>query len=155
MLLLCFSLGDERFALETSKVQELIPMVRMKKIPKTPEWVSGVMRYHGQTVPVIDMCTLNLARNSEQLMSTRIIVVRYCAQDQTEHLLGLLAEQVTETLHRQAKDFTPIGVHAPESSHLGGLASDQDGMLQWVEIDQLLPEGVQKLLFQNTRDSGR
>jgi chemotaxis-related protein WspB len=155
MLLLCFSLGDERFALEASKVQEIIPLVRMRKIPKAPEWMAGLMRYHGKAVPVVDLCSLNLARSAVRRLSTRIILVCFTGQDKAEHLLGLLAEKVTETLHRQAEDFTPTGVQTPQAPHLGGVTSDQEGMLQWVEIDRLLPEEVQKLLFHDKMDSGQ
>ena len=155
MLLLCFSMGDERFALKASNVREIIPMVHMKKIPTAPEWVAGVMCYHGQMVSVIDLCALHLARNSERRMSTRIILVRFTAHDKVEHLLGLLAERVTKTLQRQAKDFTSTGVQTPDAPHLGGVASDQNGMLQWVDIDKLLPEKVQKMLFQDQRGTAR
>jgi len=97
MLLLCFSLGDERFALDTAKVVELIPLVSVRRIPRAPEWVVGVICYHGQTLPVIDLCALNIARKAKRRLSTRIILVRFTAADKKEHLLGLLAEQVTET----------------------------------------------------------
>jgi chemotaxis-related protein WspB len=155
MLLLCFSLGDERFALEASKVQEIIPLVRMKTIPKAPEWMAGVMCYHGQTAPVIDLCAMNIERSAEKRLSTRIILVRFTVHDKAEHLLGLMAERVTETLHRQAEDFTPTGVHTPDAPYLGGVSSDREGMLQWVEIDKLLPDKVQDLLFQETSGTGR
>jgi len=149
MLLLCFSLGDERFALAATKVREIIPLVRMKKIPKAPEWVAGVMRYHGEIVPIIDLCMLNIKRSAGMRLSTRIILVRFTAHDKAEHLIGLVAEQVTETLQRQAEDFTSTGVHTPDAPHLGGVASDQEGMVQQIEIDKLLPEKVQNMLFQD------
>jgi len=152
MLMLCFSLGDERFALEASKVQEITPLVRMKKIPKSPEWVAGIMRYHGRTLPVIDLCMLNLARSSERRLSTRIILVHFTSHDQSERLLGLVAEQVTETIQRQMEDFTSTGLSTPDAPHLGGTTSDSDGMLQWIDIDRLLPEHVQSLLFQDEQE---
>ncbi len=155
MLLLCFSMGDERFALEASNVQELVPIVHMKKIPTAPEWVAGVMCYHGQTVPVIDLCALHLARDSVRQMSTRIILVHFTAHDKAKHLLGLLAERVTETLRRRAEDFASTGVQTPDAPHLGGITSDQNGMLQWVDVDKLLPKKVQNLLFQNKRGATR
>jgi len=154
MLMLCFSLGDERFALEASKVQEITPLVRMKKIPRSPEWVAGVMRYHGRTVPVIDLCMLNLTRSSARRLSTRIILVHFTSHDQSEQLLGLVAEQVTETVQRQLEDFTATGLYTPDAPHLGGTTSDSEGMLQWIDIDRLLPERVQSLLFQDQQESG-
>jgi chemotaxis-related protein WspB len=146
-------MGDERFALDASKVQEVLPVVSMKKIPKAPDWVSGVMRYRGNIVPVIDLCTLNLERSSDRLLSTRIILLHYTAHDKTERLLGLLAEKVTETLRCQAEDFNSTGIKTPDAPHLGGVTSDQKGMLQWLAIDQLLPDKVQKLLFQDEQDA--
>lgn len=146
-------MGSERFALDASKVQEVIPVVSMKKIPTAPEWVAGVMRYRGHVVPVIDLCSLNLGKISERLLSTRIILMRFTAHDKTEHLLGLLAEKVTETLRREVEDFNPTGVQTPDAPHLGGITHDQKGMLQWLDTDQLLPEKVQKLLFQDGQDA--
>jgi len=145
MLLVCFCMGDERYALDAAKVQQVVPVLRLKKIPTTPTWVAGLMRYHGQAVPVIDLCALHLDRKSRAWLSTRIIVVRFTAHDATEHLLGLLCEKVTGTLRRHADDFMPAGVDAPG---LGGVVSDQEGLLQWVKVDQLLPAQVQHMLFQ-------
>jgi len=153
MLLLCFSLGDDRFAMDASVVQEVVPQVKLKNIPKAPAWVAGIMRYHGKVVPVIDLCALHLSRKATAYLSTRIILVHYTGCDKTEHLLGLLAEQVTETIHRQRQDFQPAGVDTPDVPHLGGIAHDQAGMLQWIDIDRLLPEPVQQLLFQQQQDS--
>lgn len=153
MLLLCFSLGDERFAVDAAKVQRILPLVRMKQIPKAPAWMAGLMRYHDRTVPVVDLCALNLARKAERRLSTRIILVHFTDREQQSHPLGLLAEQVDETVRRQATDFTATGVDSPETPYLGGVAGDGEGMLQWVEIDRLLPDDVQQLLFQSGQEA--
>jgi len=154
MLLLCFALGDNRFAIDASVVQEVVPQVKLKNLPKAPAWVAGIICYHGKMVPVIDLCALHLSRNATAYLSTRIILVHYNGCDKSEHLLGLLAEQVTETIHRQRQDFQPTGVDTPDVPYLGGIAHDQTGMLQWIDIDRLLPEPVQQLLFQPPQDEG-
>ncbi|MFQ5344867.1 MAG: chemotaxis protein CheW [Mariprofundus sp.] len=149
MLLLCFSLGDERFAMDASMVQEVVPRVQLKKLPETPAWVAGVICYHGQAVPVIDLCALHIHRNASDYLSTRMILVHFIASDQTEHLLGLLAEKVIETGRFEQKDIQPTGVETPNALDLGGIIHDRKGMLQWVDVDKLLPEPVQDLLFQH------
>ena len=152
MLLLCFSLGDERFAMDASMVQEIVPRVRLKKLPETPPWVAGVICYHGQAVPVIDLCALHINRKASAYLSTRMILVHFTASDQTEHLLGLLAERVIETCRFDRKDIQPSGVETPDALDLGGIIHDPKGMLQWVDIDKLLPEPVQGLIFQHQQD---
>jgi len=152
MLLLCFSLDDERFAIPASVVREVVPRVHMKHIPRAPSWVAGVMCYHGQMVPVIDLCMLHLERPVRPFMSTRIIMVQFAAVDRSEHVLGLLAEQVTETLHRQPEDFQPTGVDTPATAHLRGVAWDEQDMMQLMDLDCLLPEETRQQLFQQIQD---
>ena len=142
-------MDDERYALEVSKVHKVIPRVSMKKIPKAPDWVAGVMHYQGSSVPVIDLCALSLARKCRQRLSSRIILVNYRAGNNEEHLLGLPAEQVNETMRRQEEDFSATGLDSPKAPYLGGVAREQDGLIQWIEIDKLLPGKVQELLFQS------
>ena len=154
MLLLCFSLGDERFVLDASKVKEVIQLVRIKKMPKVPDWVAGVIRYHGKMVPVIDLCALNLDRNADRRMSTRIILVHFIGQEQSGHLLGLIAEQVNQTIRKDAEDFASAGVNTPGAPYLGGIANEQGSMLQLVDINELLPEHVQNVLFQDVSEAG-
>lgn len=146
-MLLCFSLGDERFALDTQLVREVAPLVQLKKIPNAPAWVAGIMRYHGQLVPVIDLCALNMGQPAERKMSTRIIIADYTATEGSNRLLGLLAEKVTEILQRQPEEFSDSGIQTPDSPWLGGIASDSQGMVQLMTMEGLLPAKVQALLF--------
>ncbi len=152
MLLLCFSLGYDRFAIDASVVHEVVPQVKLKDIPKTPAWVAGIICYHGKMIPVLDLCALHLSRKATAYLSTRIILVHYTGCDKTEHLLGFLAEQVTEAIHRQRQDFQSTGIDTPDVPYLGGIAHDRAGMLQWIDIDRLLPESVQQLLFRQQQD---
>ena len=151
-MLLCFSLGDERFAMDARIVREVTPVVQLKKIPNAAAWVAGVMRYHGQLVPVIDLCMLNRQRPAARHMSTRIMVIDFTASDGDKRLLGLLAEKVTEILQRQPEEFSDAGIQTPDSPWLGGIASDSQGMIQLMTVDRLLPDEVQAMLFKATEE---
>jgi len=142
-------MGGERFALDATTVVEVIPLVRLRRLPATPDWVSGIIKYHGRAIPVIDLCTLHLGRKVERLLSSRIIIIQFSGKDNSEHLLGLLAEQVTETVEREAAEFNTTGVQTSDAPHLGGVISNHKSSLQWVDVNQLLPEHVQHLLFQS------
>ena len=52
---LTFNLGDEGYGLEILKVQEIIGMQEITKIPKTPEYVKGVINLRGKVIPVVDL----------------------------------------------------------------------------------------------------
>ena len=83
MLMLLFSLGQDRYAIESSQVVEVVSIVNLRKIPHTPDYVAGVFNYRGLIVPVIDLCSLTQGYPSHARFSTRIILVNYPGADHT------------------------------------------------------------------------
>jgi chemotaxis-related protein WspB len=148
MLFLLFRIGDDRYALDALQIAEVLPVVGVKGIPQAPAGVAGIIDYHGSPVPLIDLSQLALGRPARRRLSTRIVLVHYADQKGTKkHLLGLLAEGATETMRRDTADFVASGVGNDPAPYLGPVASDEHGMIQWVNIDKLLPPMVRDQLF--------
>jgi len=147
MLFLLFQLGKDRYALEAGQVVEVVPLIRFKRIPHAPSGVAGVLNYHGTPVPLIDLTDLALGRPSQSRMSTRIILFNYLEDSGTKNLIGLLAENVTETVEVTESDFVASGVAAIDAPYLGSVATDKSGIIQRIELRRLLPESLRKQLF--------
>jgi chemotaxis-related protein WspB len=147
MLFLCFQLGNDRYALDCSQVIEVVPLLDIKRIPQAPAAVAGAFNYRGKPVPVIDLSVLALGRPARRHMSTRIIIVIYADADGAQHWLGLIAEKATQTLRRDPADFTQSGVVNDDAPYLGPVATDANGLLQWIEVKKLLPASVRDVLF--------
>ena len=147
MLFLLFRMGDDRYALDALQIAEVLPLVGVKELPKAPSGVAGILDYHGDPVPLIDLSQLALGRPARRRLGTRIILVNYPARNGTSHLLGLLAERATEIMQRDPKDFVSSGVGNDTAQYLGPVAADAQGMLQWIKIDRLLPLSVRDQLF--------
>jgi chemotaxis-related protein WspB len=149
MLFLLFQLGDDRYALEASQVAEVLPLVTIKHIPQAPPGIAGAFNYRGAPVPVIDLSELTVGRPSRARLSTRLILVNYCDETGAARVLGLIAERATETTRREPTDFVASGVEAGTASYLGPVATDERGLLQRIEVNQLLPSSVRDVLFQH------
>jgi chemotaxis-related protein WspB len=148
MLFLLFQLGPDRYALESSRVVEVLPLVELKRLPQAPRGVAGVFNYRGRPVPAVDLSDLTLGQPSAVRMSTRIIVVRYRSASRSNHLLGLVAENATETIRRDGKDFVDPGVKIGAAPYLGPILMDSHSRpIQWLREEHLLSEPVEKLLF--------
>lgn len=147
MLFLLFQLGSDRYALNASQVAEVLPLVSLKQIPQTPPAVAGIFDFCGDPVPVIDLSQTALGRPAQHRLSTRIILVHYPDSHGEKRLLGLIAEKVTETMRREPSDFVATGVDNDAAPYLGLVATDARGVIQWVEVDQLLTPAVRDLLF--------
>ncbi len=151
-LLLCLAMGDERFAIKTSQIVEVVSLVQLRKLHKTPEWIAGIMRYHGQAVPVIDLCALSIGSPAKRLLSTRIILVSYLAKDGLEYTLGLIAERVTETIKYDPGKFVSYGVSPDGAPYLGKVKVDDEEVLQLLDVNSLFPASLEEVLFRHEEE---
>jgi chemotaxis-related protein WspB len=148
MLLLLIQLEADRYALDTAQIAEVLPPLHIKKLPHAPTGIAGAIDYRGVPVPVIDLSELILQRPVRLQLNTRIIVVHYPTAGGTTHLLGLIAENATETIRREASDFVPSGVTNDAASYLGPVSADPNGIIQWIKVSDLLPPSIRDVLFQ-------
>jgi chemotaxis-related protein WspB len=147
MLFVMFRLGADRYVLEAGQVQEILPLLAVKALPSAPAGVVGAINYRGKPLPLVDLSLLALGRPAAAFLSTRIILVRYPGEGGSENLLGLVAERAIETIQREPSDFEPTGVEAGTPPYLGPVASDAQGLIQWVKVGALLPAGIRDILF--------
>jgi chemotaxis-related protein WspB len=147
MLFLQFQIGSDAYVLDSARIVEVLPLVNIKRVPRAPEGVAGLFNYRGRAVPVIDLSELTLGRPAQCHISTRLILVRYGA-----HLLGLIVERATETLQREAADFTAPGIASDATPYLGPVIQEAGRLIQWIEVDKLLPASVRRVLFREAEE---
>lgn len=110
-LFLLFRMEGDRYALDAREVVEVLPLLRLKRIPEAPEWVAGVFSHRGVLVPVLDLCAMAFGRAALARTSTRIVLVEYRArQDREPVWLGLILEQATDTLRCEPSAFRDYGL---------------------------------------------
>ncbi|MNZ36309.1 Chemotaxis protein CheW [compost metagenome] len=147
-LFLVFRIGNERYALKAIEVAEVLPCLPLKPIPHAPAWVAGVFAYRGTVVPVIDLSALTFGTSAQARTSTRLVLVNYHPDESSEsQLLGLILEQATDTLRCDPADFQPYGLDNRQAPYLGPVRKDEQGLLQWVRVSDLLNDQVRALLF--------
>jgi chemotaxis-related protein WspB len=147
-LFLLFCIATERYALEAVEVAEVLPLLALKPIAQTPNWVAGVFAHRGVVVPVIDLSALTFGTSAKLRNSTRLVLVNYRASaDRAPQRLGLILEQATNTLRCQADEFQPYGLDNLQAKYLGPVRKDEQGLLQWIRVQDLLSDAVRDLLF--------
>jgi chemotaxis-related protein WspB len=147
MLCLQFSIQDDYYGIDSSEVIEIIPWVKLKHIPESPEFISGCFEYRGTVVPVVDIAALATSRKSLQYLSSRIAVVKY-----KKHLLGILLENVTETIQLDSKDFQSSGLEDKTGAYLGEIAVTSGKMVQMIRIEELISGPVREIIFTDPKD---
>ena len=144
MLMLLFKLQEDAYAIDSTKVIEVIPYLNTQKIPMTPNYIPGMANYRGNPIPVIDLGQLINGLPCQQRMSTRIILTSLTMGGEIKKIVGLLAENVTETIK------TPKGwLLKPSEKGPVFLDNDVTGhpMVRLFQPEQMLPEDLPGLSF--------
>lgn len=145
MKVLVFHIGADRYGLPLRQVRRVLPLLELKGIPLAPDSVAGLMNLHGDPVPVIDLSRISGGAPSRPHFDTRIMVADYTAPDGTVRALGLMAEGVQGVQDVAHQALAPSGVQA--APFLGEVAGDAAGMVQLVQVNDLLPAELQARLF--------
>jgi len=109
---LTFSLDKECFAVGVEQVREVLEKTSITRVPKTPEYMQGVINIRGNVVPVIDLrlkLGLPVIADTED---TCIIVTEIELEDDML-VLGLLVDSVDEVVEIKPEDIEP----APHMGH--------------------------------------
>lgn len=150
MLFITFKAGDNRYALEARRIVEIVPRVLLQPWPNAPRCMAGLCNYRGASVPVIDLCCLFGGGPCGSRLSTRIVITPFRQRDDRQRLIGLLAEEVTDTLIRRETDFAQDGLADEGAPALAKLAVDTAGFIRRVQPEELLPAEWDPLLFGRT-----
>lgn len=104
---LTFTLRDEGFAIEIAKVREVLDVTTMTKIPRMPEYLSGVINLRGNVVPVMDLGQKLGMGSFEQTKNTCVMIVEL-ALDGDIVEMGVLTDSVQMVLDLPSDAIEPV-----------------------------------------------
>ncbi len=148
---LTFNLASEVYGLEILKIQEIIGMMNVTIVPKTPEYVRGVINLRGKVIPVIDLRSVFGMPSKEDTERTCIIVVQVRAGG-GERTVGFIVDEVSEVLHIAAEQMEAppsIGTSA-DNDFILGMGKVGEKVIMLLDADRILGEAA----LQNVAISG-
>ena len=138
---LTFKLEDEVFALDISKVREVLDFTTVTKVPRTPEFMRGVINLRGSVVPVVDMRLKFGMSKTEKTVNTCIIIVEISIEGDTA-VLGALADSVQEVVDLEPEQIEPaprIGTRL-RTEFIRGMGKRNDQFVILLDIDKIFSE---------------
>ena len=88
---LTFKLGNETFATDVAKVREVLDLTTITSIPRTPDFMAGVINLRGSVVPVVDLRLCFEMSKTEHTRNTCIVVVEVLLEGEST-VIGALAD---------------------------------------------------------------
>ena len=91
--MLTFNVGEKKFAIDTEHIRELVRLVMIQQVPKSPEFIQGIINYRGELIPVMDMSMILGIEPSENILKKKIIIF------ESEKLLsGVIVDDVIDMI---------------------------------------------------------
>jgi purine-binding chemotaxis protein CheW len=136
---LTFKLALEEYGLEILKVQEIIQMQSITRVPRTPDYVRGVINLRGKVIPVVDLRKKFLLDVCTDTEKTCIIVVQISTQE-TVVVMGIIIDEVKEVLDIKAEDIenTPSFGSNISTDFILGMGKVNGTVKILLDIDKIL-----------------
>jgi purine-binding chemotaxis protein CheW len=135
---LTFKLGDEVFATDVSKVREILDFTGVTKIPRTPDFMSGVINLRGSVVPVVDLRLCFEMSKTEKTVNTCIVVVEMLLEGEST-VIGALADSVEEVIDLEPDQIQPaprIGTQI-RTDFIQGMGKRDSQFIMILDIDRV------------------
>ena len=136
---LTFKLAAEEYGLEILKVQEIIKMMDITKVPRTPEFVRGVINLRGKVIPVVDLRLKFSMESKETTEKTCVIVVQVRRAGGTV-TMGIIVDEVSEVLDVMAEQIEPAPEFgtAVDTAFILGMGKVGKKVVMLLDVDKVL-----------------
>lgn len=136
---LTFSLGKEQYGVEILKVREINCLLDITAVPRTPNFVRGVINLRGKVIPVIDLRIKFGMETVESNEQTCIIVVDII-QNNIAVQMGIIVDTVSEVLDIDTDDIeeTPTFGSSCRTDFIKGIAKTKGGVKILLNIEKVL-----------------
>ncbi len=135
---LTFKLGNEVFGIDVAKVREVLDFTTITEIPRTPDFMSGVINLRGSVVPVVDLRLCFQMSKTERTRNTCIVVVEV-QLDGEATVIGALADSVEEVIDLEPDQIQPaprIGTQI-RTDFIKGMGKREAQFIMILDIDRV------------------
>jgi purine-binding chemotaxis protein CheW len=136
---LTFRLAEEEYGLAILKVKEIIGLLSITHMPRTPQHIRGIINLRGRVIPVMDLRVKFGMEATEDTSETCIIVVDISRRNRTVHM-GILVDSVSEVLDIAASEIedSPKFGDGVDTDFIKGMGKTRDRVIMLLDIDKVV-----------------
>lgn len=133
---LSFALEGEDYAVDVANVREVIDDTRITKVPRTPDFMKGVINLRGGVVPVIDMRMKFGLPVTEATVDTCIIVLEVESDGETSFIGALVdaVRAVFEMAPDEIEETPSLGMRT-DTEFILGMGKQEDRFIMILDVN--------------------
>lgn len=147
---LTFALGNEKFAIPVSNVQEVVELGQVTKVPNAPDYMLGIINLRGRVLPLLDTKLKLGLPATVHTQKSRIMVLDIQLEDDKNLQIGAMVDVAREVVEindreiQEAPEFENLKTAAP----ITGLVNDQGDITMIMDITKVF--SIAEVLELNT-----
>lgn len=136
---LTFALGGEEYGIPIQKVKEIIGIMDITNVPRTPQFIKGVINLRGKIIPVMDLRLKFGLEERAYNQRTCIVVVEIHMTD-TKRMMGIVVDTVSEVVNIQKGEIEPPPQYSSheDNEFLIGMGKVKGKVILLLDIEQVL-----------------
>ncbi len=138
---LTFKLGEEQYGIHVSQVLNILKMVKITEVPKSPNYMKGVINLRGSVLPVIDI-RIKFGMPEKGYTNSTCIIVMDLDMDGETIYLGTIVDEVLSVHEIEEKQVEPppsIGSKY-KSAFIYGMAKVDENFIMLLDMQKVLTE---------------
>lgn len=147
--LLIFALGAEGYGVSILKVKEIIGMLDITPVPRTPDFIKGVINLRGKIIPIMDL-RMKFGMDQKEYDERTCIIVIEVNIHGAQKLLGVVVDMVSEVVTISQEQIEPppeYGGAGLDHNFILGIGKIKDRVVIILDIeDVFMCEEVLKML---------
>ena len=146
--LLTFSLSSEAYGVSILKIREIIGMMDITPVPKTPDFIKGVINLRGKIIPVMDL-RLKFGMEAQDYNDRTCIIVAEIEIKGVQKLLGVVVDMVSEVVTISDDQIEPPPEYGTSVEHnsILGIGKIKERVVIILDINEVFQgEEVAKML---------
>ena len=142
---LVFKLSGEYFATDIMDVERILGNVETTKLPESPKYLEGIIKYEEQVIPVINLYKKFNFSNSELKESSKVVVVK-----KDIGKFGVIVDDVNEvtTVNEDAIDTSASVVSIVSRKYMKGIIRERENLVMLLDLNKVLLEEEEALVFE-------
>lgn len=135
---LTFTLDQEDFAVDVAGVREVLDYTDVTRVPRTPDFMKGVINLRGSVVPVVDMRLKFSLPEAEKTVDTCIIVLEV-EMDGEVAVIGAIADSVKEVFELESSQIEPpprLGTRF-DTEFISGMGKYKDDFIIILDVNRV------------------
>ncbi len=129
-----FMLGEEEYGVDILSVNEILKMTKITRVPKSSEFVKGVINLRGNVVPILNVRKKFKGEEKVVDETTRIIILTV-----NNNRFGIIVDNVTEVIRIREEDIEePNLIDSVDKKYVDGVGKYNGRLLILLKLDQIL-----------------